>query len=145
MKDVSQPGAFQPGPDPRRNLEGCPPGAHHIGRPKDQIKAECYQLATEAAPLILARFIRISLGENTESVVNEAGECLQVPAPSPSQIKAGEAVLKYVLEEAAKRLELTGKDGDPLPDIPTAFAVELARIIRERSAGTSGSEAGGAA
>ncbi len=95
------------------NPKGCPKGAHHIGRPKDEIKRECEKLATEAAPLILARFIRTSLGENTEQVVTENGECLKVPAPSPSQIKAGEVVLSYAIEKVAERVNVNSTSDRP--------------------------------
>lgn len=120
------------------NPKGCPKGAHHIGRPKDAIKAECYKLATDAAPVILARFIRVSLGEDTDQVVNENGERLQVPAPAPSQIKAGEVVLNYVLQKAAERMELTGANGDPLPGLQPDIAAELVEALRQRIAQSSG-------
>jgi hypothetical protein len=95
------------------NPKGCPKGAHHIGRPKDIIKRECAKLATEAAPLILARLIRTSLGESTEQVVTEDGECVKVPAPSPSQIKAGEVVLSYAIEKVAERFDLNDTTDRP--------------------------------
>jgi hypothetical protein len=120
------------------NPKGCPKGAHHIGRPKDEIKAECYQLATEAAPLILARFVRMSLGEDADQVVNENGERLPIPAPTPTQVKAGEVVLNYVLQKAAERLEVTGADGDPLNGVPTDTVVGLIEAIRRRTAGAGG-------
>jgi len=139
--DVARKGTFKPGEDPRRNLKGCPPGTHHIGRPKDEIKAECYGLATDAAPLILARFIKISLGENTEQVVTDQAEVLPVPAPAPSQIKAGEVVLSYVLEKAAERLELTGANGDPLPGVPASATREFIDALRRRLTGDTGKKA----
>lgn len=120
------------------NPAGAKPGVHHFGRPKDEIKAECYKLATDAAPLILARFIKVSLGQNTEQVITDKGETLDVPAPAPSQIKAGEVVLNYVLEKAAERLELTGANGDPLNGVPTESVVQLIDSIRQRNTGSRG-------
>lgn len=122
------------------NPKGCPKGAHHIGRPKDAIVQETLGLATEAAPLIMSRFIRVSLGEKLEQVVTEAGECIPVPAPVPAQIKAGEVVLTYVIQKAAERVEVTGADGDPLNGIPTSQVVELIAAIRQRNSATGGKE-----
>ncbi len=122
------------------NPKGCPKGAHHIGRPKDEIKQECIGLATSAAPLILARLIKHALGDNTEQVVTENGVQLPVPAPVPSQIKASEVVLNYVLEKAAERLEVTGADGDPLNGVPTQQVIELIDAIRRRNTSAGGKE-----
>jgi len=122
------------------NPKGCPKGAHHIGRPKDEIKQECIGLATDAAPLILARLIKHSLGDKTEQVVTENGVELPVPAPVPSQIKASEVVLSYVLQKAAERVEVTGADGDPLNGVPTDAVIELVNAIRQRNSGSSGTK-----
>lgn len=121
------------------NPAGPPKGVHHIGRPKDEIREQCYGLATDAAPLILARFVRMSLGEKLEQVVTEAGECIPVPAPTPSQIKAGEVVLTYAVRKLAERVEVTGADGDPLTGVPTSAVIALAEALKVR--GESDSEA----
>ena len=123
------------------NPKGCPKGAHHIGRPKDAIKQECLQLATDAAPLILARLIKHAIGDKTEQVVTENGIELPVPAPVPSQIKASEVVLAYVLEKAVERLEVTGANGDPISGLPASSALELITALRQRVTGPSGEKA----
>lgn len=104
------------------NPKGCPKGAHHIGRPKDEIKKECIGLATDAAPLILARLIRHAIGEKTEQVVTENGEQLPVPAPVPSQIKASEVVLSYVLQKEAEKLEINDERRPSREEIESALA-----------------------
>jgi hypothetical protein len=117
------------------NPKGCPKGAHHIGRPKDEIRAQCYELATDAAPAILARFARMALGEKTEQVVTENGECIPVPAPAPSQIKAGEVVLTYAIHKLAERVEVSGANGDPLAGVSTAAIEALAKALQGGSSG----------
>lgn len=106
------------------NPKGCPKGAHHIGRPPDEIKKECEGLATQSAPLIIARLIRHSLGEKTEQVVTENGVELPVPAPVPSQIKASEVVLSYVLQKVAERFDVNDTS-----ERPTREQLEIALAI----------------
>ena len=132
------PRPFPKGKSP--NPKGCPKGAHHIGRPKDEIKEACYRLATDAAPLILARFIRMSLGEDTDQVVNEDGERLQVPAPAPTQVKAGEVVLTYAIQKISERIEVTGADGDPLGGVPTDVVLDLVDAVRRRTTAIGGAK-----
>lgn len=123
------------------NPKGPPKGVHHIGRPKDEIREQCYKLATDAAPDILARFKEIALGGNTEQVVTDQGETLAVPAPVPAQIKAGEVVLSYAVRKLAERVEITGADGDPLAGVPTSAIIALAEALQVRSTGDSEEDA----
>lgn len=114
------------------NPKGCPKGAHHIGRPKEKVKQECIGLATDAAPLIIARLIKHAIGEKTEQVVTENGVELPVPAPVPSQIKASEVVLSYVLQKEAERIEVNDERDRPSAE----ELMELKRRLSNDRAGT---------
>jgi hypothetical protein len=71
-------------------INGCPKGAHHIGRPSSKVK----QFAKSRSLRIVKRLAKIADGEDLEQVVTENGDSIKIPSPIREQIKASEIVLK---------------------------------------------------
>lgn len=87
------------------NPEGCPKGAHHVGRPKSAVK----ELAKKRSLKILARLADIADGEPIERPVGVGDHVLKMSAPLKEQMKAAEIVLK-VADELRPEIEINNTD-----------------------------------
>jgi hypothetical protein len=120
-------------------IKGCPPGAHHIGRPPNLFKEQLEKALVEARDIELVQAI-IS-GVAFPRVINKDGEVVEIEATPKERLEAIKMGWEYLYGKADQRLEVTGANGDPLPGIPASDASELAAAIRRRLASDSGTKA----